>query len=78
MEAHQNHTPLQADITITDGVNTKTIRMPKLIILEAPASVDGAGFIEQPVVAQLIPDPEGDNAFMTLQDVNSEIEITES
>lgn len=76
--AHQNHTPLQADIFITDGTNSKTIRMPKLIVLEAPASVDGPGFIEQPVVCQIIPDPEGANTFMTLQDTNSEIEIQEN
>lgn len=78
VSAHQNHTPLQCDIAVTDGTNTKTILMPKLIVLEANASVDGAGFVTHEVTAQIIPDPEAANAFITLADTNSEIEIQES
>lgn len=75
---HTNHTCLQAELVFTDGTNTKTIRMPNLIITEFDADVSGPEFVELPISMTAHPDQAGANAFMTLQDTRAEIELTES
>jgi hypothetical protein len=77
MDAHQNHTPLQADLVITLGANVKTIQLPKLIVTEYSNNVGGPDFVTVDVTCQIIPDPEGDNAFMTLENTNAELQIIE-
>jgi len=78
IDAHQAHTSLQCDITLTNGANTKTFRMPKLIVTDYTANVTGPEFVTHEVVMQILPDPEADNAFMTLENTASELEIQET
>jgi hypothetical protein len=78
VDAHRAHTALQADIVVTNGANTKTIKMPKLLVLDYNANVGGPEFVTHEVTMQIIPDPENANTFMSLQNNNSEIEIIEA
>jgi hypothetical protein len=78
IDAHQAHTSLQADITMTNGANVTTIRMPLLIVTDYDANISGPEFVPHEVTMQIIPDPGGTNAFMTLQEINSELEIQET
>lgn len=77
VDAHRAHTPLQADITITSGAFVKIIQMPKLIVLEYKNNVGGPGFLQIAVTCQVIPDPEGTNAFMTMENIRAELQILE-
>ena len=78
IDAHQAHTSLQCDITLTNGSNTKTVRMPKLIVIDYTANITGPEFVTHEIIMQILPDPEADNAFMTLQNTASELEIQET
>ena len=78
IDAHQAHTSLQCDIVLTNGANTKTIFMPKLIVTDYTANVTGPEFVTHEITMQIIPDPEADNAFITLQNTASELEIQET
>ncbi len=77
VEAHRTHTPLQFDVVIVNGSSTKTLQGPKLIVTEYKNNVGGPEFVKLDVTCQIIPDPEGTNAFMTLQNPASEFEIIE-
>lgn len=77
IDAHRNHTPLQADMVIVNGANVKTIRLPLLIVTDYSANISGPEFVPVEVTCQIIPDPDGLNAFMTLAATSSEIEIIE-
>jgi len=77
VDAHRNHTQLQFDIVITNGASVKTIQGPRLVVTEYSNSVGGPEFLTLEVTCQLLPDSNGANAFMTLQNVNSELEIIE-
>lgn len=78
IDFHNNHTPLQAELLITDGSNTKTILIPNMLTMEFDAEVGGPEFVEHPVTFSCHPDQAGANAFMTLQDTRAEIEFQES
>ena len=77
VDAHRNHTPLQFQAIITNGSAVKTIQAPKLIVTEYTNSISGPTFVPMEVTLQIIPDPEGTNTHMTLQDTLSELEIIE-
>lgn len=78
IDAHQAHTSLQADIIMTNGANVTTIFMPLLIVTDYTANISGPEFVTHEITMQIIPDPAGTNAFMTLQNINSELEIQET
>ena len=78
IDAHRAHTSLQCDIVMTNGANTKTVFMPKLIVTDYSANIGGPEFVTHEITMQIIPDPEAANTFMTLQNVNSELEIQET
>ena len=75
---HRDHECLQVRISFTDGVNTKTILLPNIIIMEFDAEIGGPEFVEHSITATVHPDQAGDNAFMALNDPLSEIELQES
>lgn len=68
------HTTLQADITLTDGTNTKTILMPEIKIVDAPPVSGGQELFNVPIQCSL--HRRMDNAVMT--SVDAMIEITEA
>lgn len=78
IDAHRAHTRLQCDIVMTNGTATKTIRMPKLIVTDYTANISGPEYVTHEVTMQILPDPDADNAFMTLQNTASELEIQET
>lgn len=78
VNAHKAHTKLQFDMVITNGSSTKTIQSPLLVVRDYKNNVSGPTFVTLEVTCQLVPDPTGSNAFMTLQNVNSELEIIEA
>lgn len=77
VNAHRNYTQLQADIVVTVGAVVRQIRMPRMVVTGYTANVGGPEFITHEVTCRLIADPEGANAFMTLQEPTSELEIIE-
>ncbi len=77
VDAHEAHTTLQFDMVITNGSSIKTIQSPLLVVTSYSNNVGGPEFVPLEVTCQIIPDPEGLNAFMTLLNANSEIEIIE-
>lgn len=77
IEAHRAHTTLQMDMVFVNGSNVKTIQAPLLIVLEYTANIGGPEFVTHEITCQIIPDPEGLNAFMTLEDITSELQIIE-
>jgi hypothetical protein len=78
IDAHRAHTSLQCDIVMTNGSNSKSVFMPLLIVTDYSANVGGPEFVTHEVTMQIIPDPGGSNAFMTLQNTASELEIQET
>jgi len=78
IDFHDSHTALQASLVFDDGTNTKTILIPNMITMEFDAAVGGPEFVELPLTFTCHPDQAGDNAFMTLQDTRSEIELQET
>ena len=77
VNAHRNHTSLQFDLVISAGGFVKTIQAPLMIVTGYTNNIGGPEFVTLEVTCQLIPDPSGSNAFMTLQNVDSELEIIE-
>ena len=80
IDFHRNHTNLQADLIFTDGVNTKTILLPNILTMEFDAEIGGPEFT--PLSLTFTAHPNNAtvplNAFMTLNDVNAEVELQES
>lgn len=74
---HKNHTQLQCTIDITDGTNTKSILIPKMLVMEYEAEVGGPEFTEHTVTFTCHPDSAADNAFIVLNDTLAEIELRE-
>lgn len=75
---HKAHECLQADLTITDGTNTYVINMPLMLVESHEEPITGPEFTVHEVTFTLHPDTGGLNAFMTLQDTDTELEIQES
>ena len=75
---HRDHEQLQAIITMSDGVNTKAIYIPNMLLMEFDAEFAGPEFPTIPVIFTCHPDQAGDNAFITLQDSRAEVELQES
>ena len=75
---HDDHTQLQAEIIMSDGVNSKTFRIPNMLVMEFDAEMSGPEFVTIPVSFTCHPDQAGDNAFMVLEDTRAEIELQES
>lgn len=78
IDFHTNHTQLQATLSFTDGVNTKTILIPNMLTMEFDAEVGGPEFVEHPVTFTCHPDTNSDNAFIVLNDTRAEVELQES
>lgn len=75
---HENHTQLQAIITMSDGTNDKTIYIPNMLLMSFDAEMSGPEFPTIPVTFTCHPDQAGDNTFIVLQDTRAEVELQES
>lgn len=78
LDWHNNHTQLQALITMSDGTNSKTFRIPNMLLMEFDAEFAGPEFPTIPVTFSCHPDQAGDNAFIVLQDTRAEVELQET
>lgn len=77
IDAHRNHTKLQADLVFTNGTAIKTIQMPKMIVTEYSNNAGGPEYLKINVTCQLFEDSEGDNAFITLENTMAELQLIE-
>jgi len=80
IDFHRNHTNLQAELLFTDGVNTKTILLPNMLTMEFDAEIGGPEFTPLELSFTAHPNNASPalNTFMTLNDVNAEVELQES
>jgi hypothetical protein len=66
VNAHVNHTALQAKVTWTGSSNTKILRIPNMRVLSAPVPVDGPGLIPRTVTFSCYNDLPNDNAVVEM------------
>lgn len=59
---HSSHTTLQADLIFTSGSLVKTIRLPQLLVVSAPANIGGPGLVPVTVTLSLQSNRDAANA----------------
>jgi hypothetical protein len=80
IDFHRNHTQLQAELFFSDGTNSKTILIPNMLTMEFDAEIGGPEFTPLTVTFTAHPNnaTPAANTFMTLNDVNAEVEMQEN